>query len=298
MVDTLRAAEPAAAVRSDAGAASSHVDWPAIFVGALLATAVSFVLNSFGAAIGLSVVSPFGQDGVGGTGILIAVALWAIWVLVSSYMAGAYITGRMRRRLYDATPHESEVRDGVHGLAVWALGVLLSAVVLAATMETTVRAGAQVASAAGTTVADVAGETYDYELNQLLRPAAPGATGSRPQSRAAVMTDLLPIVQRSVERGQISDADRTYLAGVISSETSLDDQQAAQRVDQMEATIQETVQEAEEAAETARIAAVISAFVLAAALLISGAGAWWAAGVGGGHRDEETVIKWLSGPRR
>jgi hypothetical protein len=112
------------------------------------------------------------------------------------------------------------------------------------------------------------------------------------------MNDLLPIVKRSVEQGEISEADRAYLAGVINSETNLDAQQAAQRVDQMEATIRQTVQEAKDAAKTARIATVVSAFVLAAALLISGAGAWWAAGVGGTHRDEETVVKWLSGPRR
>ena len=174
MAENMRAAEPAAVVRSDTGTAASHIDWQAIFVGALLATAVSFVLNTFGAAIGLSVVSPFGEEGTGGTALLIAVALWTIWVLVSSHMAGAYVTGRMRRRLFDATEHESDVRDGVHGLAVWALGVLFSAFLLAATVDTAARTGAQVATAAGDAVSELAGPGYAYELNQLLRPAEPG----------------------------------------------------------------------------------------------------------------------------
>ncbi|SDF37415.1 hypothetical protein [Thalassobaculum litoreum] len=298
MAETLRAAEPAGVVHSDTGAAASHIDWAAIFVGALLATAVSFVLNGFGAAIGLSVVSPFGADGIGGTAMLIAVALWMIWVLVSSYMAGAYVTGRMRRRAFDATEHESDVRDGVHGLAVWALGVLFSAFLLAATVDTAARTGAQLATAAGGAVAEMAGSGYEYELNQLLRPAEPGRFSSQPESRAAIVDELLPIVERSVERGEISQPDRAYLAGVVAARTSLSEQEAILRVNQMAATVQASVEEAKDAVETARVASVLSAFVLAAALLISGAGAWWAAAVGGTHRDDQTVIKWLSGPRR
>lgn len=298
MAENMRAAEPAAVVRTDTGAAASHIDWPAIFVGALLATAVSFVLNTFGAAIGLSVVSPFGQDGLGGTATLIAVAIWMIWVLVSSYMAGAYITGRMRRRLFDATEHESDVRDGVHGLAVWALGVLLSAFVLAATVDTAVRTGAQVAATAGDAAVEAVGDNYQYELNQLLRPAEPGSFSSQPESREALVDELLPIIERSVETGEITQQDRAYLASVVASETSLSEQEAILRVNQIAATVQTSVEEAKEAADTARIATVMSAFVLAAALLISGAGAWWAAGVGGAHRDEETVIRWFTHPRR
>lgn len=298
MAEFTGAAEPAAVVRTERGSAAGHVDWPAIFVGALLATAVSFVLNTFGAAIGLSVVSPFGGEGVGGTTLLIAVALWTIWVLVSSHMAGAYVTGRMRRRLFDATEHESDVRDGVHGLAVWALGVLFGAFLVAATVDTAARTGAQVASAAGGAVEEVAGSGYEYELNQLLRPAEPGGLSSQPESRAAIVADLLPIIERSVERGEISQPDRAYLAGTVAAETSLSEQEATLRVNQIAATVQASVEEAQQAAETARIATVLSAFVLAAALLIAAAGSWWAAGVGGAHRDEETVIRWFSHPRR
>ena len=48
--------------------------------------------------------------------------------------------------------------------------------------------------------------------------------------------------------------------------------------------------EAKAAAETARKYSVISGFVLAASLMIAGAGAYWAAGVGGQHRDEGHVF--------
>ena len=42
--------------------------------------------------------------------------------------------------------------------------------------------------------------------------------------------------------------------------------------------------------EAVRKYAVISAFVTAASLLIAAAGAYWAAGVGGRHRDENRVF--------
>lgn len=295
MADTMRAAEPAAVVRTDTGPAASHIDWPAIFVGALLATAVSFVLNTFGAAIGLSVVSPFGEDGVGGTATLIAVAIWTIWVLVSSYMAGAYVAGRMRRRLFDATEHESDVRDGVHGLAVWALGVLLSAVVVASATGTIVRAGAEVAAAAGSAVVEKVDTPYGYELSKLLRPSDPNAFN---ESREVIYEDVVPIIARTVEDGQMTAEDKAYVAQVVSADTGLSQAEAAQRVQQMETAVLQAREEAKEATRTAQTATILSAFVLAASLLISAAGSWWAAGVGGAHRDDETVIRWFVHPRR
>ena len=296
MSDVLPPANPAVAVRKDATTPASHIDWAAIFVGALLATAVAFVLNSFGAAIGLSVLSPFDGDGIGNVGVLIAVALWVIWVLVSSYMAGAYITGRMRRRLFDASEHESDVRDGVHGLAVWALGVLLSAVVVSSTMGTVIRAGSEVASAAaGSAVEAVAESQYDYDISRLLRPNDPTSFN---ESREEIVADVLPIIVRTAETGEMNAEDRAYVTQVVAAETGLSQQEAAQRVQEAEAAVLQAAEEAEEAVETARIATVVSAFVLAAALLIAAAGSWWAAGVGGAHRDEETVIKWFTHPRR
>ena len=296
MSDVLPPANPAVAVSKDATTPASHIDWAAIFVGALLATSVAFVLNSFGAAIGLSVLSPFDGDGIGNVGVLIAVALWVIWVLVSSYMAGAYVTGRMRRRLFDASEHESDVRDGVHGLAVWALGVLLSAVIVSSTMGTVVRAGSEVASAAaGSAVEAVAESQYDYDMSRLLRPNDPTSFN---ESREEIVADVLPIIVRTAETGEMNAEDRAYVTQVVASETGLSQQEAAQRVQEAEAAVLQAAEEAEEAVETARIATVVSAFVLAAALLIAAAGSWWAAGVGGAHRDEETVIKWFTHPRR
>lgn len=105
----------------------SYVDWAAILAGAVLACAISFVLFTFSAAIGLSISSPHEGEGVSVAAFAFATGLWIVWVQVLSFAAGGYLTGRMRRRAYDSTEHEVDVRDGIHGLLVWASGALLGA---------------------------------------------------------------------------------------------------------------------------------------------------------------------------
>lgn len=107
-------------VEADQHAEGSYMDWPAIFAGTVLASAISFVLLTFGSAIGLSLTSAYEGRGISLIGFAIAAALWLLWVQISSFIAGGYLTGRMRRRHFDATEHESDIRDGSHGLIVWA----------------------------------------------------------------------------------------------------------------------------------------------------------------------------------
>jgi hypothetical protein len=120
----------------------SPVDWAAIIAGGLLATAISFILITFGAAIGLSLTSPYDGSGVSLVVLALATGLWVVWVQISSFMAGAYLAGRLRRRLADATAHEIEVRDGCHGLLVWTLGVLTGATLAASLAGSVASTGA------------------------------------------------------------------------------------------------------------------------------------------------------------
>src|SRR5690606_37374432 len=129
---------------------SSYADWPAIFVGAVLASGIALILLGFGTAIGLT-VHPLEDGRAPGMGTIIGIGLWSIWAIVSSHMVGGYAAGRLRRRVHDATEHEADVRDGFHGLAVWAIGVLIGAVLLA----TGVTAGARVGATAGEAAATV-----------------------------------------------------------------------------------------------------------------------------------------------
>ena len=54
------------AIATDAGEIASdtppHMDWSAVFAGALLALAFGFVMMSFGSGLGLSMAGPIGGD--------------------------------------------------------------------------------------------------------------------------------------------------------------------------------------------------------------------------------------------
>lgn len=128
----------------------SYVDWSAILAGAVVASGIAFVFTTFGAALGLSLISPYDGDG-SAMAALIAVGTWMLWTTISSFMAGGYIAGRMRRRV-DAASSADEVgiRDGIHGLAVWGVAVLIGAVALGASVDTAVQATADTAAAVAT----------------------------------------------------------------------------------------------------------------------------------------------------
>ncbi|MCE7887053.1 MAG: hypothetical protein DYH13_06085 [Alphaproteobacteria bacterium PRO2] len=62
------------------------------------------------------------------SGQVITICLWILWIQLLASLIGGYITGRVRVSDPGATPHEREMRDGIHGLAVWALGTVLVAI--------------------------------------------------------------------------------------------------------------------------------------------------------------------------
>jgi len=153
----------------------SYVDWPAIVAGIALASAISIVLLAFGSAVGLSFTNFNAADDVPTIWIAIAAASWLLWVQISSFMAGGYITGRLRKRHGDASEHESDVRDGAHGLLVWAGALILGAVIALGGL-----------GAAATTVGNVAGAVTNAASN-----VAGGAAEGAAANPDAYFTDML-----------------------------------------------------------------------------------------------------------
>ena len=273
---------------SVAGKAASFVEWGAVLAGALAAAAISFVLYSFGSTIGLSLVSPWPNSGLP---VKLVAAVPAFWMLVSqigSFLVGGYIAGRMRARWSDAASHEVEFRDGVHGLMVWALGVVIGAALLIAPAASIVRGGAELgARAAGAAAPTVSGEPLGYYVDVLLRQrlASPGAAPppAPPTAVANTRDEVLRVLQRGVVSGKVPDVDKSYLALLVSQRSGLPPPEAQKRVDD---TLAEATRVTREAADTARRGAVLTGLVTAASLVIALAAAWWAAQRGGEHRDK------------
>ena len=164
---------PAPATNDD----RSYVDWPAIIAGIVIASGISLVLLTFGSAIGLSFADFNAGDDVDPLWIAIAAASWLLWVQISSFMAGGYMTGRLRRRHHDATEDESDVRDGAHGLLVWGGALIVGAVIAVGGI-----------GAAATAVGNAAGAITNAASN-VAGGAAEGATSNLDPN--AYFTDML-----------------------------------------------------------------------------------------------------------
>ena len=273
----------------------SAVDWAAIIAGGVLAAAISFILLTFGSAIGLSLTSPYEGEGHSLAFLGAASGLWVVWVQVSSFIAGAYLAGRLRRRLPDASPHEVEVRDGAHGLLVWAIGVLLGAMFAASVATGVASTAASAVSTATQAVGSGAAQLAQsanpmaYAVDTLFRSNNPQA----PENAADSAAEAGRILARSMAQGSISAEDKSYLAQLIATRTGLPQPEAEQRIDKAIASIKSAADEAKAAADKVRRATVLVAFVTAASLVVSAAAAWWAAGMGGRHRDEGTDFSHL-----
>ena len=285
---------PAGVVVSNSAAAnrdqSSYVDWPAIIAGIVLASAISLVLISFGSAVGLNFLDFGYGDAPNPIFVGIAAATWFLWVQISSFMAGGYLTGRLRRRYFDANEDESDLRDGAHGLLVWAgaaiLGTMIAVGGIGAAANAVGSAAATVTNAASN-VAEGAADAVDpnaYFIDTLFRSNQPVDTEAARGEAGRIFA------QAALTDGTVSEADTAYLANVVAANTGLTPEEASARVDQTIQSIQTAREQAANAARIARNTAIIGAFLIAASLLVSAIGAFWAAQKGGNHRDENTVL--------
>ena len=275
---------------ADTNDGRSYMDWPAIFAGAALAAAISLVLLTFGSALGLSMTSA--REGQSASLFWIAVigGLWILWVQISASMTGGYLAGRMRRRHGDASEYESDIRDGAHGLVVWAVATLVAATLTySGAMGTATVAGnaaSATVSALGTAAGAAASGPTDLLVDRTLR-GAPGADPINESTRAEVNRIL---ISAATTEGGLTAEDRQYLVAVAADRAGITPEEAEARIDQVMAQAQQLENDARAVADQARRAAMIAAFLLAASLLIGGATAYYGGTLGGNHRDKQTVV--------
>jgi hypothetical protein len=320
-ITTTTVAAAPAAVLGAAGSVRS-VQWGAVILGALGATAISMVLLTFGAGLGLSAASAQPYAGASAKAIAVISALYAAITMVAAFGAGGYVTGRMR---LPATQElaEHEFRDGAHGFAVWALGIVIGGVIaisgISGAFKTAVQATAAIggATAAGAASNPALGQAAlsmtptDYALDRLMAPApaaAPAAGGAAPAaaatsatptgaSRADVTAPMTRVFAASLKSGQLDARDRTMLVQTVMQQTGLPQAEAEKRVDDAYAELKAAEQKARDAAEKARKVALITAFAAAATLLLGCAAACAGATAGAKDRAENTAVTFF-GSRR
>lgn len=276
------------------GSDGSYLEWSAIFGGAVLSAAITTVMAAFGSALGLSMVSADTARSSSLVALIIAAGLWAIWITVSACYAGGYLAGRMRRPAGDASEHERHVRDGAHGLVVWAAGALLVTMVASSSLfgaAKTAVTGAAAASGGAAALISQQADPLGSVLDSVMR-----STGTTPPT-ASEREEASRILITGLRSGKLEQSDRDYIASRVAARMNIPQPEAQKRVDDAFARLEQAKETAKQAAERARKTALITAFLTAAVLMLGAAAAWLAAQLGGKHRDEEMDLGSLFGRR-
>jgi hypothetical protein len=247
-----------------------YLHWSPVVGGAFVASALSFVLLSFGTAIGLAVASPSASWRDTSAALAVLGGVWLLLSSTASFALGGYMAGRLRMPWRAASPDEVEFRDGIHGLLVWGLAIILAALLAFATAK-----AAPGRADLTTPTASTAEPLLAFELDRLFRsdrrPVDP-ANDTEMRSQAA------RIITAGLGHNGMSGDDRTYLIGLVGARTGLPQPEAEARVNQ-------AISQSADAISRARHGAVILAFMIGASLLIGAGFAWVMAALGGRHRD-------------
>src|SRR4029079_1883805 len=144
------------------------VSWAAVFAGAVASLALTLVLLSFGAGMGFSVVSPWGDSGVSATTFKIGTGLYFIVMAMISSAVGGYLAGRLRTKWVGVHTDEVYFRDTAHGFLAWAFASVVGAVLLATPATSLVGGAASGATQAAANAPQTSGPMDGY-VDTLLR---------------------------------------------------------------------------------------------------------------------------------
>lgn len=273
-----------------------YVDWASIFAGTTIAVVMAFLLVTFGTAIGLGVASPWSRSGPSAESVGLGAAIWFALVQIYTAGMGAYLASRLRPITGDTVDRgEIRFRDGANGLAVWALSILVTVILTVSVASGLLRTGAQVVGAAASTVGDTSSLLVDRSVDALVSGSGTGPSNAAPQTGAQPQTniasgaraDLSRVVSSILLQGELRQQDRAYLEQLVSRYAGVTPEEATRRVN---ATIDRGLAETKQAMDAARRAAASGAFWTTVAFLLAGLAAWWAASLGGEHRDRGTQV--------
>src|SRR5215813_7653660 len=117
---TIEANEVAAGRSVEATHDRWTLQWTPIVAGALIACAVSSILITFAATVGLGVSSTSPTWRSASTALWLLSGIYLILQALVSFGCGGYVAGRCRVPYGAAVADETETRDGWHGVAAWA----------------------------------------------------------------------------------------------------------------------------------------------------------------------------------
>jgi hypothetical protein len=259
---------------------SSGVSWAAVIGGAFVSASLALILLSLGTGLGFSAISPWSNVGASASALGAAAIAWLILTQIVASAMGGYLAGRLRTKWTGVHTDEVYFRDTAHGFLVWAVGLVITASLLA-TAATSLAGGPPRRDAAGPTAA--ASETgvlnpSAYFVDALLRSNGLAANGNDLAARGEVDR----IFAHALSQGAIPSSDNAYLAQVVSTRTGLTQAEAERRVSDVFGEFQQS-------ADRSRKALAHLSLWLFVALLSGAFCASYAGTIGGKQRDHVRV---------
>ena len=254
-----------------------RISWGAVIAGAVVAVIVGLMLNVLGVAVGASAIDVADRDTPSGTTFSVVGGLWLLAANLIGLAVGGYVAAR-----FSGTADDT---DGVlHGLSVWGIGYLLSAVLLgniiAGTTSTAMQGASSIlggaAQGAGQAASAATGQAAQgVDPRQLVERARTALqTGGDPARMSSEQrnTEIGTLVTRRVTDGNLPGGDRDRLNQLVAAEYGIPPEEAQRRVQQVEEQATRAAQEAErrarEAADAAATAGAVAAYYAFAAMLL------------------------------
>lgn len=271
-------AETQATARRGAGGSRGRMSWGAVIAGVVVALGAAVLIGLIGVAIGVSSLHP------GAVGSGLGTGLWAILTTVLSMALGGYVAARL-------CGTHSHLDSELHGLTVWALTLLVGAVLLAQVISGAIAIAVQSAgSAAGGALSG--GGALASGLTQQMSPQALidrlqeslNTSGNPTQmTKEQVRNEIGILIGRRIYNGTLSDQDRDRLTTLVADEAGISKEEAARRINNTEQEAKafqaQAQQRLQDAANAATHAATLGARALSAGLILGLAtaliGAWF-----------------------
>jgi hypothetical protein len=159
--------------------AESAIAWCAVFAGAVASASLSLILLFLGTGFGLSLISPWSNEGISGSTFGVSSIAGVIVISLLASAIGGYIAGRLRTRWTNTASDEVFFRDTAHGFLSWSVATLGTAALLATVTSAiisggvktgTAALGAGAAATAATNNTSQANSTIDEKINSLPLP--------------------------------------------------------------------------------------------------------------------------------
>ena len=230
--------------------------WGLAIAGGVAATAVTFFLLTMGAGFGLLLVNPATHSGVSTPVFLTGGAIYFFAAQAFGFAVGGHLVGRLLGPLVESRIQE-EFRAAAHGFVAWAVTVLATLTVVALAGLTAANMGVASAALYGASNSKpIDTIATAYLVDVLFRPSSSVSENVRAEAGRLLEAGL-------VRGEQLAPADYARLTSLVSSQTDLSRDQAAMRIDRMQADIQtKTRSAADVARKVASYASLWIAFSL------------------------------------